>query len=141
MSATRRLWQRSRFALRSPEDSDLQAQARINRLAVVEDDPIIGQGAGDRGWILGANGRSKGTLHHDIWNGPAHELARRDGISIFPVRGWWADRKDPEIAERSVHFSLVVSIRTRRQDVDLVAEVKASIAAANLVETVIEIGT
>jgi len=130
-----------RFALKSPEDSDLQAQARINRLADIEDDPIIGQGAGDRGWVLGANGRSKGTLHHDRWNGPAHELARRDGISIFPVRGWWADRKDQEIAERDVNFSLVLSIRTQRQDVDLVAEVRASITAANLVETVIEIET
>ena len=139
--ANRYLSHSLRFALKSPDDSDLQAQARINRLTDIDDDPIVGQGAGDRGWTLGSHGRSRGTLHHDIWNGPAHELARRDGVSVFPVKGWWADRKEVEICERDARFSLIVSIRTRSQAVDLVAEVVARIATANLVENVVEIRT
>ncbi|ATI81932.1 S8 family peptidase [Sphingobium yanoikuyae] len=137
---------RLRFNLKAENDSHDEAQRRINQLAEMEEGSlVIGPGAGDKGWYLGKNRRGYGSLHHDIWTGKASELARRDGVSVYPVKGWWADRKEDQYHETPVKFSLIVSIRTKRLDVDLVAAAEAAIMArnltANLVENVAVIGT
>lgn len=129
---------RLRFDLKSPNDTHAEAQRRINTLAEIEDGAPLAPGAGDRGWCVGANRRGWGSLHHDVWSGKAFDLAERDGVTVFPVRGWWADRREPEYYDATARFSLIVSISTRRQDVDLVAETMANIAARNLTPNLVE---
>lgn len=133
---------RLRFDLKSPDDSHAEAQRRVNMLAEIEEGGSLAPGAGDRGWCVGTRYRGRGTLHHDVWKGKAYELAQRDGIAVYPVRGWWADRKEPRYYGASAPFSLIVSISTRSENVDLVAEATAQIAARNLtlVENVAEVG-
>ncbi|WP_408902609.1 S8 family peptidase [Methylobacterium radiotolerans] len=115
------------------EDHD-QARARVNVLAEGGD---ASDATSDDGWFLGPASRNRGTLHHDIWTGPAFRLGDRDGISVLPVRGWWGDTTTFERYDRRVNFSLVVTIRTPDTDgVDLFAEVAAAINPSLLVEPV-----
>jgi hypothetical protein len=126
---------RLRFRLNQPGDTALTAQSRLNQLVEADDEDDFGlPSSQDGNWIVDQRRSEMGTLHQNIWQGPAHELAVRGGVSVYPVKGWWADRNAPEF-RRSVPFSLIVSIRTERTDVDLYAEALASVPAhAILVE-------
>lgn len=124
---------RLKFDVKRYGEDDAQARARVNTLAD-ESDPV--EDTSDDGWILGSLSRHRGTLHHDIWSGPAHRLVERGGISVLPVRGWWGDTRKFDRDEQSVNFSLVVSIRTPDAGGgDLFTEVVGKIKATNLVET------
>ena len=125
-----------RFDLKRAGESDERAQLRVNELAEVDVDDIPSGATLDLGWIVGFQRRRLGSVHHDIWKGRAHQLAERDGISVFPVKGWWSDRAKDGYEGRSVRFSLVVSIRTRPSslDLDLVVEAAGKVPAGLLVE-------
>ncbi|MDR6127111.1 S8 family peptidase [Sphingomonas sp. SORGH_AS_0438] len=131
---------RMRFDMKRPGETDLEAQQRVNLLASEEDvedldDDQSGLGVvqSDIGWFLGDRKRRRGTIHHDIWTGKAYDLAERDGVSVYPVRGWWGDRKGMDFEDRTVGFSLIMSIRTKRTDVDLYAETTTKISTRNRV--------
>ncbi|WP_264048929.1 hypothetical protein [Methylobacterium flocculans] len=124
---------RLRFDVKRYGEDDAQARARVNTQA---DEGDAVEDTSDDGWILGSFSRHRGTLHHDIWSGPAHRLVERGGLSVLPVRGWWGDTRRFDRDGRSVNFSLVVSIRTPEAGGgDLFTEVVGKIKAANLVET------
>lgn len=124
---------RLRFRLNQPGDTPEVAQSRVNALIELEDDAFVASAAGDRNWLLGQRRRDVGSLHQDIWRGPAYQLADRGGLCVFPVKGWWAGRQDPAVHARTVPFTLVLSIRTGRADVDLYAEAMAVAPARNRV--------
>ena len=44
-------------------------------------------------WLIGARGRHRGSLHGDIWQGTAADLASRGVIAIYPTAGWWKTRR------------------------------------------------
>ena len=71
-------------------------------------------------WVLGPNLRDKGSLHSDIWEGYASDLAQRNLIGVFPVGGWWKEKK----LNRTTRYSLVVSIETPDIDVDIYTPVQ-----------------
>lgn len=116
-----------RFDLQRFEESAERAMRRVNR-AVVTSDPNVD----DEGWLLGWKKRIRGTLHHDIWRGPAYQLAGRGAINVTPVRGWWALSARHQKAEVAVPFSLIVSIRTPETANDLVAETRSLIETRNI---------
>jgi hypothetical protein len=111
-----------RFEVKGPTDTQFSFQSRLNGLVTAEDDfenddTDTGQDKG--GWALGTQGRRIcGSLHQDVWKGPAANLARMDEIAVLPVKGWWATRKFPVGHEchnchlRKVRYSLIVSIET-----------------------------
>ncbi|WP_404373812.1 S8 family peptidase [Sphingomonas sp. MMS24-J45] len=111
------------------EESEERALRRVNRAISTND-----QAGQDDGWLLGRRKRSRGTLHHDIWKGPAYQLAGRRQVSVAPIRGWWASSSQIEPANVPVRFSLIISIRTPESANDLVAEVRAAIPASALVD-------
>ena len=127
-----------RFTVKTPGDTDLDTQLKVNEYAGEEDVEEIdasgsfGVSEKDTGWMLGDKFRRRGTIHHDIWKGKGYQLAERDGIAIYPVRGWWGDRKGAGYENEVVRFSLIVSIRTKSTDVDLMVEVMAKARARNL---------
>lgn len=123
---------RLRFDVKRYGEDHGQARARVNALAD-ETDPV--EDTSDDGWVLGPVHRHRGTLHHDIWSGPAHQLVERGGISVLPVRGWWGDTRRFDRDGRSVNFSLLVSIRTpETPGANLFTEVLAQIKPSLLVE-------
>ena len=70
-----------------------------------------------RNWVVGENGRSLGSLHSDWWTGTAAELARSGRIIVYPVSGWWKERKHLGRYDRPARYSLIVSIRAKKTDI------------------------
>ncbi len=54
----------------------------------------------DSRWMLGEDSISAGSLHCDVWTGPAIELLNRDTLCIKPVNGWWRNRASTDICNR-----------------------------------------
>jgi hypothetical protein len=78
-------------------------------------------------WDLGRI-RARGSLHSDVWRGTAADLADKHAIVVFPVNGWWRFRhKKPEICTQKTRYSLVVSIETDKEEVDVYTPVVAQI--------------
>jgi hypothetical protein len=68
----------------------------------------------DDRWLLGPNNVSAGSLHCDVWSGPAIELLGRDTLCIKPVNGWWRDRVGREHVNKHTRYSLIVTLNGRR---------------------------
>lgn len=82
-----------------------------------EADPQSGQ---DTRWTLGFNTRSRGSLHADIWmNATAADVAACDLIAVYPTIGWWRKRKHLGKLETQARYSLLISIETADQSIDI----------------------
>ncbi|MHC2295815.1 S8 family peptidase [Rhizobium mongolense] len=86
----------------------------------------------DARWIFGPGSISSGSLHCDVWTGPAVELLSRELLCVKPVVGWWRNRASREIVNRKTRYSLVVTLKAPGVDVDLYSDV---IAAKARIET------
>ena len=121
-----------RFDVKRPLETTDQFRKRINFLARGEKEKPS-QTSNDPSWLVGSQGRHKGSLHGDIWRGPAVELASRGKIVVYPVGGWWKTRPTLERYGQLARYALVVSIKAPEVDVDLYTEV------ANLIEAEVEV--
>jgi len=107
-----------RFAVQKPAESVTGFRKRVNGAA--REDLDVDTGGGDKdGWLLKSDLRSKGSLHHDRWEGTAADLATREHLAVFPVIGWWRERLALERSQSKARYSLVVSIRTPPSNVDI----------------------
>jgi hypothetical protein len=107
-----------RFAVQKPAESVTAFRKRVNGAAREDDDLDLGTGDKD-GWLLKSDLRSKGSLHHDRWDGSAADLATREHLAVFPVIGWWRERLALQRSESRARYALVVSIRTPPSNVDI----------------------
>ncbi len=108
-----------RFDLKSPTESKDQFIKRINKAARDEEEGHPGTQSPKDYWKIG-QARDRGSIHSDIWwNGTASELADSNIISISPRIGWWRERAHLGRWDRSTRYSLVVSITTPEEIVDL----------------------
>jgi hypothetical protein len=64
-------------------------------------------------------------------------LASRNHIAVHPVIGWWRTRKREKRYERSVRYSLIVSIFTPSTDVDVYTPVAIETGIGVPVEIVV----
>jgi hypothetical protein len=83
----------------------------------------------DPRWRLGTQAVSAGSLHCDVWSGPAIELARRDRLCIKPVNGWWRNRASKDYCNRRTRYALVITIKSPDVNVDLHTPIETAIAA------------
>jgi hypothetical protein len=104
-----------RFAMKTPTEKDKHFMGRITK-ALQEEDVDYGNAETDTRWTLGIRGRTKGSLHSDIWEGSAADLASCGVLAVFPVYGWWKRSRDT--VTNIAKYSLLVSIKTSA-DVDL----------------------
>jgi hypothetical protein len=88
-----------------------------------------------RNWVVGSQGRSHGSLHSDWWRGLASDLAACDRLAVFPVTGWWKERPHKRRVESTSRYSLIISLETSAQDVDLYTPIANQIAVESQVET------
>lgn len=107
-----------RFALRGPTESERQFRQRISSQEWEEDEsrPATGDPIS---WSIGARLRTKGSLHCDWWTASAAEVAQCGQIAVFPVTGWWRERKHLGFVEKQGRYSLIITISTPANDVDL----------------------
>lgn len=119
---------RLRFDVQRPLDASTDDfVARINAAAEREDDgdPVNPK---DPDWYLGDRQRHRGSLHQDVWEGTAADLASRGFIAVYPSAGWWRSRPALERYDLPAHYSLVVSLRTEQVEVDLYNAITQKIA-------------
>jgi hypothetical protein len=122
-----------RFAVKRSVETIDEFRARINRAVELEE-----QGAqvdpGPDGWFLGTL-RDAGSIHSDYWRGTGAELGRRDGIAIYPVGGWWKEMRVLQRYDRSVRYSLLVSLRASAGAIDIYTPIQTAIRTAIQIET------
>jgi hypothetical protein len=106
-----------RFAVKLPDEELDDFRQRINKAAREEES--AGRHESDSLWTLGANLRDRGSIHRDLWQGPASDLSRRGFVAVYPVSGWWKEREHLERYNRLARFSLIVSILTPPTDIDI----------------------
>jgi Subtilase family len=123
---------RLRFDVQRALDSSTeQFVARLNAAAKLEDKDE-GDETSDGNWLLGKNQRYKGSLHNDIWQGTAAELANRGYIAVYPANGWWRTRNALNRYDSKAKYSLIVSLATPNTDIDLYTPI------ANMLSTTVE---
>ncbi len=123
-----------RFDVKRPLESPDDFRRRIN-LAARDEEAGGVQNGGDSSWLIGGQGRHRGSLHGDIWQGTAAALASRGTIAVYPTAGWWKTRPALKRYDKAARYALVVSIRAPAVDVDLYSEVANLIATKVKVET------
>ena len=79
--------------------------------------------ARDRGWLIGERAISSGSLHCDIWEGPAVDLASRNLLWIYPVSGWWRERKSLARFNDSARYALILTLISDDQSIDIYTEI------------------
>ena len=110
-----------RFAVKGSTETDERFGQRINKLEREEREEGDDEALGDPDvahWFLGAQLRSRGSIHSDEWRGTAAQLAAKSHIAVFPVGGWWKDWKDSERYMTQVRYALVVTLEVI-EDVDV----------------------
>ena len=121
-----------RFDVKRPTESTEEFQKRIN-LAARDEEEGIRYSGNDPSWLIGSQGRHRGSLHSDIWRGTAAELASRGNIAVYPSTGWWKTRHLLEKYDQVARYALVVSIKAPEVDVDLYTEIE------NLITTPVKV--
>lgn len=107
-----------RFDLNSPTETRDQFVRRINQAARDDENGHPGTTSPSDHWVLG-QARDKGSIHSDIWQGSAAELAESNLIAISPRIGWWRERHQKGRWNRKTCYSLIVSIETKEAEVDI----------------------
>jgi hypothetical protein len=116
-----------RFDVKRPYESEDDFRSRINAAARDEGEGTFARGD-DPGWLIGKQNRHKGSLHSDIWQGSAADLASRGTLAVYPALGWWKTRLRLERYDKVSRYTLIVSIRAPEIDVDLYTAIANQIA-------------
>lgn len=125
---------RLRFKVRHHQESEENFLARINAAAAMEENEQHTNHQ-DPEWWLGEQQRHKGSLHQDVWEGTAAELASRGYLAVYPAMGWWRTRPKLERYDLTAHYTLIVSIRTPETEIDLYSAVAAKIPTPVVIST------
>lgn len=123
-----------RFEVINPLETEQQFAQRISAAMWAEDGERPNNVPETRHWIVGRQGRTRGSVHSDWWEGTAAELARCGMLAVYPVTGWWRERPHLGRYNRKARYSLIVSIETPDVAIDLYAPI------ANLATVSTELG-
>jgi len=141
-SPTRRGWRRRyryashqlRFELQRATETNDEFRKRLNKRALDEEEDRP-TGGDDDGWFLGSRARNRGSLHQDIWDGTAAELAARGRVAVFPVTGWWKELQRRDMSGLGARYALLLSIDSPAEDVDLWTPVAQEVGLPIVIET------
>ncbi len=100
-----------RFALKRGLESLAQFRARINRVVTLEEEDVAAAATPEEdGWYLGKT-RDVGSVHSDIWAGSAAQLVRRSALAVYPIAGWWKEKRQLGRYNRDVRYSLCITLK------------------------------
>ena len=116
-----------RFDVKHQLESDEEFRRRLSRAIEVEEEWNGMPVSSSEGWFLGPQARNSGSIHSDVWKGTAADLARRGAIGVYPIGGWWREQKRLERYNSAARYSLIVSIRTPGEDVDIYTPVRIAL--------------
>ena len=116
-----------RFDMKRPNETLEQFQQRINNL--MRDDDYQNTSTTENNWYLGSKNRDVGSIHSDVWEDTAINLAQSGIIAVYPVVGWWRERTTLKKYNSKIPYSLVVTIETPEENVDLYTPIMTKIAS------------
>lgn len=108
-----------RFEVKGPNELVEDFRKRLNQRALDEDEEKPTTGGDSADWFLGEQARNHGSIHSDILQGFAADLAERGVIGVYPVSGWWKDQPKRDRSEKGARYALVVSIETPGVEADI----------------------
>jgi hypothetical protein len=108
-----------RFDVINQNENITDFKKRIN-MKMREDKFDSGEGSsGSRYWYLGSDNRDVGSIHSDFREQNAVELCEANYVAVYPVTGWWRERKHLKCYNKKIRYSLIVTISTPEVRVDL----------------------
>lgn len=108
-----------RFGLNSQGETEEVFRKRLNKAARDEGEGKPDTDSGSKRWDIGVNHRDTGSVHSDIWNGTAADIASCNLIGVYPVIGWWRERAWLGRWDRRARYSLIVSLHTPDESIDI----------------------
>jgi len=116
-----------RFDINSPTETKNEFIKRINAAERTDKEDRPDTESASNYWVIGQQSRDKGSIHSDIWRGTASELASTNLIAVFPKIGWWRERHHLGKYNKKTRYSLVISIKTPDENVDIYTPVAIKI--------------
>lgn len=117
-----------RFALNSPGESEDEFMKRLNKAVRDDDEDKPNTDSGSDRWLIGSNSRDTGSVQSDIWiNGTAAEIANCNLVGVYPLIGWWRTRSWLQRWDRKARYSLIVSLHTSDETIDIYTPVATQI--------------
>lgn len=125
-------------ALRFDVNGNDTREAFLSRInAAMDSEEEVFSAGGGANWLIGPNSRHRGSIHSDIWTGRAADLAVSNLIGVYPAVGWWRERHWLNRWSDRINYSLIVTIQTPEQSVDLLTPITAQIELKN--KSVVEV--
>lgn len=116
-----------RFGLNSQGETEEDFVKRLNKAARDEGEEKPETGSGSARWLIGSNSRDTGSIHSDIWNGTAADIASCNLVGVYPVIGWWRERSWLGRWDRKARYALIVSLHTPDESIDIYTPVAIKI--------------
>ena len=121
-----------RFDVCNYDESAEQLRNRISKQESEEDNANVVDNRTSR-WGIGIKRRVRGSIHKDYIETTAAELATCNKVVVYPVAGWWKNRKKLGCYNKPLHYSLIVSLDTDMVECNLLTEIE------NLIQPQVEI--
>jgi hypothetical protein bacD2_01288 len=115
-----------RFDVNTENESEKAFTSRINRAIKAEENEEPSKNDSKR-WLIGADNRNRGSIHSDELNLTAAQLATCNLIAVYPIGGWWKTRTNLKKYNEKLRYSLIVSLDTPAENIDLYNAVKTKI--------------
>ena len=116
-----------RFDINNIGESEDQFKKRINLAAREDDEGKPETTAGSDRWTFGKQNRDVGSIHSDVWEGTAANIADCNKIAVFPIIGWWRERHNLKKFNAKGRYSLIVSLDTPAENVEIYSTVQVMI--------------
>lgn len=117
-----------RFDVNNENEDERAFKLRINNDIEAEENEERGRNDYTR-WTIGADNRNKGSIHSDEIRLSAAQLASCNMIAVYPIGGWWKTRTNMRRYNSRLRYSLIVSLDTPLQDIDMYNVVQTKIDA------------
>jgi len=108
-----------RFDLQNPTETQSEFVRRVGHAAADDENGAPARSSGSERWLIGTQQRNVGSLHQDIWEGSGQELSACRWLAVYPVGGWWKRNTQKDRLDLPIRYSLLVSLLTREEGVDL----------------------
>jgi hypothetical protein len=124
-----------RFDVINKDETEDDFKKRVDVAMRGEDKKDKGEGTSGAGyWYLGSKNRDVGSIHSDFRTQYAVELCTANRIAVYPVIGWWRERKNLKCQNKKIRYSLIVSISTFEKKVDFYTPIINQIKTAIPIE-------